>query len=522
MFFRILTHSKDKNSISIVASTLSDRSCTMSKKVWFEKGLNFACTACGKCCLGKQTNVFVNPAEVKAAAAALNMQLFDFVDKYTEDREEANDKLLTSIKNVNGACALLGADKKTCSIYRARPIQCRTYPFWTGNIIGEAEWKAEASRCEGISLAVSPSPSKPSPPPIQPSGIAEQLIVSQIHARGLGENWTYETSIGLLRDAIAATPNLIPDFLSDLGKSYRSVIRYESAALRVVDTTSPAEIEGDDEDKSDDDDHEPALVSIRRMDFASSPHVAQTEMYLTNNPTGEDDRLCGGMVDHARLVMRVHRAMHALTLLAIKSLDQSQAHIAVLGAGGCALPAAIRKSLPSATIFAVEPCKEVLEIAQKYFHMSFTKDGEGHGGVIAHECTGEDFIASLAGTRKSADAGTRSPYPHLDVAIIDTCGAQEGSTAPVSAMCSEPFLSSLCATLSEHGIVLMNSLGDDRHRAALTLGIEATGMFTTPVFLKIRDAPNQLVVFSTRGEQERVDALTGLLALMQSAAVDRE
>ena len=37
------------------------------------------------------------------------------------------EKLLS--KN-NYACAFFDVDKKQCSIYEARPSQCRSFPFW--------------------------------------------------------------------------------------------------------------------------------------------------------------------------------------------------------------------------------------------------------------------------------------------------------------------------------------------------------------------------------------------------------
>lgn len=37
-----------------------------------------------------------------------------------------------------------------CRVYAARPVQCRTYPFWLRNLRSEAAWRREAARCPGI------------------------------------------------------------------------------------------------------------------------------------------------------------------------------------------------------------------------------------------------------------------------------------------------------------------------------------------------------------------------------------
>ena len=37
----------------------------------------------------------------------------------------------------------------TCKIHRAKPVQCRTYPFWPEFLASPFEWKAEGARCRG-------------------------------------------------------------------------------------------------------------------------------------------------------------------------------------------------------------------------------------------------------------------------------------------------------------------------------------------------------------------------------------
>lgn len=39
--------------------------------------------------------------------------------------------------------------KKNCQIYRARPLQCRTWPFWKENIHSEDSWSETAKKCPG-------------------------------------------------------------------------------------------------------------------------------------------------------------------------------------------------------------------------------------------------------------------------------------------------------------------------------------------------------------------------------------
>jgi hypothetical protein len=40
--------------------------------------------------------------------------------------------------------------RRRCSVYDARPTQCRTYPFWRESMLTPLDWEAEAARCEGV------------------------------------------------------------------------------------------------------------------------------------------------------------------------------------------------------------------------------------------------------------------------------------------------------------------------------------------------------------------------------------
>ncbi|HQB07393.1 MAG TPA: hypothetical protein PK712_06015, partial [Rectinema sp.] len=37
-----------------------------------------------------------------------------------------------------------------CSVYPARPVQCKTYPFWETILENEQSWIEEAKYCPGI------------------------------------------------------------------------------------------------------------------------------------------------------------------------------------------------------------------------------------------------------------------------------------------------------------------------------------------------------------------------------------
>ena len=51
-------------------------------------------------------------------------------------------------KNDGDNCIFYG--EKGCTIYEARPTQCRTFPFWKANLKSRYRWKLIEEECEGI------------------------------------------------------------------------------------------------------------------------------------------------------------------------------------------------------------------------------------------------------------------------------------------------------------------------------------------------------------------------------------
>ncbi len=112
------------------------------------RGLRFECTQCGACCVnrGEYAHVYVNPDETAALAEFLGLSLRRFKRRYTFNDEDGWRQL-----NFTGkSCVFLDPETNLCQAHAARPIQCRTFPFWPG-FIEQGEWTDEVrSLCEGI------------------------------------------------------------------------------------------------------------------------------------------------------------------------------------------------------------------------------------------------------------------------------------------------------------------------------------------------------------------------------------
>lgn len=113
---------------------------------WYKDGLRFKCTECGQCCTGSPGYVWVTEQEMLSMANLLNITIDLFKRKYVRQRN--NRYALVEKKSQNNDCIFL-KDKK-CMVYQARPVQCRTFPWWKENLNSKESWDLAAQSCEGI------------------------------------------------------------------------------------------------------------------------------------------------------------------------------------------------------------------------------------------------------------------------------------------------------------------------------------------------------------------------------------
>lgn len=112
---------------------------------WYAEGLRFECRGCGHCCRGPGGYVWVDADEIRALAAALGMELDAFGKKYLR----RTNRGYALIDSAVGDCILLGGDGR-CSVYEARPLQCRTYPWWPEVVASRRQWEEEKDNCPGV------------------------------------------------------------------------------------------------------------------------------------------------------------------------------------------------------------------------------------------------------------------------------------------------------------------------------------------------------------------------------------
>lgn len=129
------------------------RSASARHDEWYADGLRFECTGCGKCCTGPPGAVHFTPAEAEGMARAKGMTVERFTAECTH--ETFAGPSLREVETEHGFdCIFLDRasvpGKAVCSIYDARPRQCRTFPFWPELIESPRSWQQVGRRCEGV------------------------------------------------------------------------------------------------------------------------------------------------------------------------------------------------------------------------------------------------------------------------------------------------------------------------------------------------------------------------------------
>jgi Fe-S-cluster containining protein len=90
--------------------------------------------------------VWVNQDEIVAMAALLGEEDVEaFEEMYV--RKIGIRKSLREFPNCD--CVFFDTDSRACSVYDARPRQCRTWPFWNSNVRTLEQWRQTCEICPG-------------------------------------------------------------------------------------------------------------------------------------------------------------------------------------------------------------------------------------------------------------------------------------------------------------------------------------------------------------------------------------
>ncbi|HEB31252.1 MAG TPA: YkgJ family cysteine cluster protein [Spirochaetes bacterium] len=124
---------------------------SQKKARFYVKGLQFECTKCGKCCTGFPGFVYLSESDILSITKYLKENIGRFLIKYTKNVSLFHENRYSLIEKPNYDCVFWDS---LCTIYPARPYQCRTYPFWKKHVVSEREWEKAGKFCPGINRGI--------------------------------------------------------------------------------------------------------------------------------------------------------------------------------------------------------------------------------------------------------------------------------------------------------------------------------------------------------------------------------
>ena len=117
---------------------------------WYIAGLHFECVRCGGCCSGPDEGyIWVTNPEIELVARFLEMSVGELRRRYLK-RVGFRTTIIEQPSNRDCVFLREKQGRKQCMIYPVRPSQCRTWPFWPGNLASPDTWNRAAEKCRGI------------------------------------------------------------------------------------------------------------------------------------------------------------------------------------------------------------------------------------------------------------------------------------------------------------------------------------------------------------------------------------
>ena len=120
----------------------------MTDAPFYADGLRFSCKRCSACCRYDSGFVFLSEKDLERLTVRLKMDNNVFIKTYCRWVTDWQGREVLSLKEKsNNDCIFWDS---LCTVYDARPLQCRTFPFWASITASAQSWEIAASGCPGM------------------------------------------------------------------------------------------------------------------------------------------------------------------------------------------------------------------------------------------------------------------------------------------------------------------------------------------------------------------------------------
>jgi Fe-S-cluster containining protein len=119
----------------------------MGDQPFYAAGLRFSCARCSSCCRHESGFVYLSENDLSRLAHAFKMEYTAFIQTWCRWVPFDGAERLSLKEKSNFDCIFWNAG---CTVYDARPLQCRAFPFWDNVVCSPQAWETAGRGCPGI------------------------------------------------------------------------------------------------------------------------------------------------------------------------------------------------------------------------------------------------------------------------------------------------------------------------------------------------------------------------------------
>lgn len=116
-------------------------------KPFYSNGLRFECTRCNACCRYEPGYVFLSESDLDRLMKGTGLGRAEFLKRYCRTVDIGGVRMISLTEKENFDCIFWD---NGCTVYRHRPLQCRSFPFWEANLESRKAWQEVSRTCPGV------------------------------------------------------------------------------------------------------------------------------------------------------------------------------------------------------------------------------------------------------------------------------------------------------------------------------------------------------------------------------------
>jgi Fe-S-cluster containining protein len=115
---------------------------------FYAEGLRFGCRRCSRCCRHEPGYVFLTREDLQRLAEGLEMPQAEVLERFCRVVRVGALRRVSLRETQAYDCILWGPEG--CRVYRHRPLQCRSFPFWAAHLGCLEDWESLKGQCPGV------------------------------------------------------------------------------------------------------------------------------------------------------------------------------------------------------------------------------------------------------------------------------------------------------------------------------------------------------------------------------------